>query len=691
MVEFVSANPTGPIHVGNGWFASYGDASARHARAVRLRRQPGVLRQRHRRPDPAARRVARWPARAGSPCPRAATPAGSSRASPRPTTGPTTSSRPGGGRRSASSRFIQGQMDDVHIHFDEWFSQASHRGARPTWPRPSPSSRTGASSARRTAPSGSTPAASATPGRSGSCASPPTRAATTPTWPATSPTTATSSSCGASTGSSTCGAPTTRARCPASWPASRRSAWSRAGSRSASARWCRCRRPDVQAARQRRRPRRPGRRYRGRRHAAACRSCSLARPGADHRPRQGALRVAGSRPSTTCSTPTPASTRSARRRTSWASTRADLASVDLSCLTHERELELLRTLDTLPEVVELAANERAPHKVDHLGPRAGRPVPRLLPRLLRDRRRRRPRADPGPPVAGRGVPDRLRHRPRPARRGRAGVDVTPDDDRPLPWRLLPEGSGVGDDGWLTVGGCSTRDLAAEFGTPLFVYDEDHLRARCREARGHVRRRRGLRRQGVPVRGHGPPRRTRRVCTSTWPPAASCTSRSRAGLTPPVSSCTATTSATAELARAREVGVGRIVVDSFDELDRLDRLHAADGRRPRVLLRAPPASRPTPTSSSRPAGPTPSSGSASPPATSARPSSGRRPAPASTWSGVHTHIGSQVFVAAFFRQAIDVIAPGSETSTCPSCRSAAGSASPMSPARRPPPSPSGAAS
>ncbi len=29
MIEFVSANPTGPIHVGNGWFASYGDALAR--------------------------------------------------------------------------------------------------------------------------------------------------------------------------------------------------------------------------------------------------------------------------------------------------------------------------------------------------------------------------------------------------------------------------------------------------------------------------------------------------------------------------------------------------------------------------------------------------------------------------------------------------------------------------------------
>jgi arginyl-tRNA synthetase len=28
-VEFVSANPTGPVHVGNGWFASYGDSLAR--------------------------------------------------------------------------------------------------------------------------------------------------------------------------------------------------------------------------------------------------------------------------------------------------------------------------------------------------------------------------------------------------------------------------------------------------------------------------------------------------------------------------------------------------------------------------------------------------------------------------------------------------------------------------------------
>src|SRR3546814_14510234 len=44
---------------------------------------------------------------------------------------------------------------------------------------------------------------------------------------------------------------------------------------------------------------------------------------------------------------------------------------------------------------------------------------------------------------------------------------------------------------------------------------------------------------------------------------------------------------AELAHARTAGVGRIVVDSFDELERLTRLHQDDGRAPKVLLRIPP--------------------------------------------------------------------------------------------------------
>ena len=45
--------------------------------------------------------------------------------------------------------------------------------------------------------------------------------------------------------------------------------------------------------------------------------------------------------------------------------------------------------------------------------------------------------------------------------------------------------------------------------------------------------------------------------------------------------------TAELAAALEAGVGRIVVDSFDELDRLERSSARVCPRPRVLVRVTP--------------------------------------------------------------------------------------------------------
>jgi arginyl-tRNA synthetase len=43
--------------------------------------------------------------------------------------------------------------------------------------------------------------------------------------------------------------------------------------------------------------------------------------------------------------------------------RGPLESTDLSLLTHQREVELLRALERLPEIVEAAARERAPHKI----------------------------------------------------------------------------------------------------------------------------------------------------------------------------------------------------------------------------------------------------------------------------------------------------------------------------------------
>ena len=48
-------------------------------------------------------------------------------------------------------------------------------------------------------------------------------------------------------------------------------------------------------------------------------------------------------------------------------------------------------------------------------------------------------------------------------------------------RLLPETAVVSPDGALSIGGVAVSELAARFGTPLFVYDEKHLRNRCRQA------------------------------------------------------------------------------------------------------------------------------------------------------------------------------------------------------------------
>ena len=49
--------------------------------------------------------------------------------------------------------------------------------------------------------------------------------------------------------------------------------------------------------------------------------------------------------------------------------------------------------------------------------------------------------------------------------------------------LFPRTADVNTDDHLVLGGCDTVQLASEFGTPLYVFDEDTLRGMCREFRG----------------------------------------------------------------------------------------------------------------------------------------------------------------------------------------------------------------
>ena len=162
----------------------------------------------------------------------------------------------------------------------------------------------------------------------------------------------------------------------------------------------------------------------------------------------------------------------------------------------------------------------------------------------------------------------------------------------LPLHLLSDTATIADDGSLLVGGCSVADLAAEFGTPLFVYDEEHLRNRCREAVGAFGHERVVyatkaflcRAMAALAHDEGllldvASGGELAVALAAGVPASSCTLHGN-------------NKSVAELREGIEAGVRHVIVDSFDELDRLDALSAdgvrtPDGRPQKVVLRITP--------------------------------------------------------------------------------------------------------
>ena len=132
------------------------------------------------------------------------------------------------------------------------------------------------------------------------------------------------------------------------------------------------------------------------------------------------------------------------------------------------------------------------------------------------------------------------------------------------------------------------ELAGEHGTPLFVYDEDHLRARCREA--------------VRAWGDGVAYGSKAfLCLAMarlaheegmWVDVATGGELHvalAAGVPAGRIVLHGNNKSEAELRRAVAEGVGRIVVDSNDEIDRLELIAGSrdGGTPPRVLLRVTP--------------------------------------------------------------------------------------------------------
>ncbi len=155
---------------------------------------------------------------------------------------------------------------------------------------------------------------------------------------------------------------------------------------------------------------------------------------------------------------------------------------------------------------------------------------------------------------------------------------------PIDPRLLPHTAILGAHD-VTIGGVSLHDLAREFSTPLFVYDEATLRDHCREAArafddgvafasksflcGAMARLAVDEGLCVDVATDGEMDLVQRAGVPTSRVVVHGNNKSRA-----------------EIAHAIEVGVHRLVVDNFEEIDHLRA--AADPARPlRCLLRVTP--------------------------------------------------------------------------------------------------------
>ena len=224
---------------------------------------------------------------------------------------------------------------------------------------------------------------------------------------------------------------------------------------------------------------------------------------------------------------------------------------------------------------------------------------------------------------------------------------------PIPFSLLPDSAASAPDGSLTIGGCSVVDLAAEFGTPLFIYDEDHLRSRAREA--------------VEAFGPGVAYASKAFLCKAMAQlvheegmdidvstAGELHVALDAGIPAHDLILHGNNKSLTELTMAIDAGVQRIIVDSFDEMDRLDLLH--DGGDPiDVLIRITPGVEAhthefiaTGRDDSK-FGFTVSTGLA------AKAIERALVSPSMRLRGIHAHIGSQVFRVDSFAKAAEVIA------------------------------------
>ncbi len=169
--------------------------------------------------------------------------------------------------------------------------------------------------------------------------------------------------------------------------------------------------------------------------------------------------------------------------------------------------------------------------------------------------------------------------------------VVPDDANALSPALWPR-TVTRSNGELTVGGVTAGELAERYGTPVYVVDEQHARERAAEVRDALTS--AFERVGSSVKVYYAGKAFLSIEVARWMAEAGlnidvCSGGElavalAAGVDPGRLGFHGNNKSVAEIERAVSVGVGAIVIDSLQEIERVAAAAAGQGRVQRVRLR-----------------------------------------------------------------------------------------------------------
>ena len=161
----------------------------------------------------------------------------------------------------------------------------------------------------------------------------------------------------------------------------------------------------------------------------------------------------------------------------------------------------------------------------------------------------------------------------------------------FPQSVFPDSAEVDSQGELILGGCKASDLAAEYGTPVYVLDEDTLRARCRSFIDEFRKIYPATSVSYACKAYINPILAKLFLEEGMGfdvvSGGELATTVNAGIPMDEVYFHGNNKTPQELEEALEHSIGWVVVDSFHEIELLDRLAGEAGKTQNILIRVSP--------------------------------------------------------------------------------------------------------